>query len=51
MKLHPKGKLRIEVDLDEGTATFFVNGQRHPHVAKGITGPVRGFFYRRARGR
>ena len=45
-KLHPGGTLRIEVNVGAGTATFFVNGQQHPHVARGIRGPMRGFFYR-----
>jgi len=45
-KLHVGGKVRIEVDLAKGTATFFVNGVQHPHVAQGITGPVRGFVFR-----
>ena len=47
-KLHPNGKLRVDVDLDAGTATFFVDGTKHKHVATGISGPVRGAVWRYA---
>ena len=44
-KLHPGATLKIVLDPIACTATFFVNGVRHPHVARGVRAPARPFFF------
>ena len=44
-KFHVGDTLRMEVDLDEGTCEFYVNDKKHRETAKGLSGPVRGFFF------
>ena len=44
-KLHPGSTVKIVLDPIARTATFFVNGMRHPHVARGVRAPARPFFF------
>ena len=44
-KLHPGATLKIVLDTLARTATFFVDGMRHPHVARGVRAPARPFFF------